>query len=43
MSSWVRADRAAIDVPLAEAVAAWLGAAWPFERIRYQGRPDLSG
>jgi hypothetical protein len=42
VSSWVRADRAQLDVPLAEAVAAWLESTWPFERIRYAGRPSLS-
>jgi len=43
VSSWVRADRADLDIPLAEAVAAWLRTdAWPFERVRYMGRPDLS-
>jgi hypothetical protein len=41
-SSWVRTDRAALDVPLAEAVAAWLESTWPFRRVRYKGRPDLS-
>jgi hypothetical protein len=40
--SWVRADRAELDRPLAEAVAAWLEADWPFDRVRYVGRPDLS-
>jgi hypothetical protein len=42
VQSWVRADRAALDVPLAEAVAGWLEDAWPFERIEYSGRPTLS-
>lgn len=28
--SWVRADRAELDVPLSEAVTAWLAVAWPF-------------
>ncbi len=42
VSSWVRADHAPLDVPLATAVAAWLESAWPFERVRYMGRPDLS-
>ena len=40
--SWVRADRLELDVPLAQAVAAWLEGDWPFERVRYLGRPDLS-
>jgi uncharacterized protein YbjT (DUF2867 family) len=38
----VRADRADLDEPLAEAVAAWLEADWPFERTLYLGRPSLS-
>jgi hypothetical protein len=38
VTSWVRADRAELDVPLAEAVAAWLAEAWPFERVLYLGR-----
>lgn len=36
--SWVRADRAHLDVPLAEAVSAWLAADWPWERVSYLGR-----
>jgi hypothetical protein len=40
--SWVRADRAELDVPLAQAVAGWLGADWPLERVTYRGRPSLS-
>ena len=35
--SWVRADRAYLDAPLADAVAAWLVAEWPW------GRPDRHG
>jgi len=42
VTSWVRADRAELDVPLAEAVAAWLAADWPFDRVLYVGRPGLS-
>jgi len=42
VQSWVRADRAALDLPLAVAVAAWLDDAWPFPRVRYLGRPALS-
>ena len=42
VTSWVRANRAELDVPLAEAVAAWLVVAWPFERVLYLGRPALS-
>lgn len=36
--SWVRADRAQLDQPLAEAVSAWLREAWPWERVDYRGR-----
>lgn len=36
--SWVRADRAELDVPLADAVAAWLDADWPWERRDHCGR-----
>ncbi|MCJ1680609.1 N-acetyltransferase [Streptomyces sp. APSN-46.1] len=38
--SWVRADRAALDAPLYEAVSGWLREAWPFEgeRIDYAPR-----
>ena len=40
--SWVRADRADLDEPLADAVAGWLRTAWPFAHVSYLGRPDLS-
>ena len=33
--SWVRADRAELDVPLYTAVSAWLADAWPFAEVRY--------
>jgi hypothetical protein len=36
--SWVRADRANLDEPLADAVAAWLAADWPWERVDRPGR-----
>jgi hypothetical protein len=36
--SWVRADRSALDVPLADAVANWLAADWPWERVDRCGR-----
>ena len=36
--SWVRASRASLDVPLWQAVSAWLEADWPFERIVYASR-----
>jgi RimJ/RimL family protein N-acetyltransferase len=36
--SWVRADRAELDVPLADAVARWLTSDWPWERVDRPGR-----
>ena len=36
--SWVRADRAALDVDLWEAVSAWLESRWPFTSPRYASR-----
>jgi hypothetical protein len=42
VSSWVRADRAELDEPLAEVIAGWLQTAWPFAEVRYMGRPGLS-
>ena len=36
--SWVRADRADLDVPLHDAVAFWLTDAWPFEAVSYAPR-----
>ena len=36
--SWVSADRASLDVPLYEAVSAWLRSAWPFTEVRYAPR-----
>lgn len=38
VQSWVRADRADLDEPLADAVAAWLTAEWPWERVDREGR-----
>ncbi len=38
VQSWVRADRADLDVPLADAVASWLAADWPWERPDRHGR-----
>jgi hypothetical protein len=40
--SWVRADRAELDLPLRRAVGDWLAEAWPFERVEYAGL-DRSG
>ena len=37
--SWVRADRAELDLPLYTAVSAWLAGAWPFTAVRYAPRP----
>jgi hypothetical protein len=36
--SWVRADRGDLDVPLYEAVSAWLREGWPFATIAYAPR-----
>jgi len=36
--SWVRASRAELDVALADAVAAWLAAEWPWQRVHRPGR-----
>ncbi len=33
VSSWVRANRAELDVPLWQAVTAWLAETWPFEHV----------
>jgi hypothetical protein len=38
VQSWVRADRAELDAPLADAVFAWLAADWPWERVDRCGR-----
>lgn len=38
VQSWVRADRADLDGLLADAVAAWLAAEWPWERVDRCGR-----
>lgn len=36
--SWVRVSHAELDVRLADAVAAWLAAEWPWERVHRPGR-----
>ncbi len=36
--SWVRADRADLDVPLYQAVSGWLRTAWPFTAVSYAPR-----
>ncbi|MGZ4459370.1 MAG: GNAT family N-acetyltransferase [Nocardioidaceae bacterium] len=38
VQSWVRVDRAALDVPLAAAVANWVATDWPWERLDRCGR-----
>lgn len=38
VQSWVRADRSALDAPLADAVACWLATDWPWERVDRCGR-----
>jgi hypothetical protein len=39
VQSWVRADRAALDRPFADAVRGWVLDTWPFTATRYDGRP----
>jgi hypothetical protein len=36
--SWVRADKAELDAPLADAVARWLVSDWPWKRVDRCGR-----
>jgi hypothetical protein len=36
--SWVRADKAELDTPLADAVAQWIATDWPWERPDRHGR-----
>ena len=43
VESWVRADRAELDVPLYAAVSAWLADAWPFAEVRYAPRAGGGG
>jgi hypothetical protein len=38
VQSWVRASHGELDVPLADAVAAWLATEWPWERVHRPGR-----
>jgi RimJ/RimL family protein N-acetyltransferase len=38
VSSWVRASRPELDVPLWRAVTDWLADEWLFERVAYAGR-----
>lgn len=39
VSSWVRADRAEMDVVVWRAVSTWLAEDWPFRKVRYTARP----
>jgi hypothetical protein len=41
--SWVRADRADLDVALHDAVSAWLSDVWPFTAVSYASRPAGRG
>ena len=38
VQSWVRADRSTLDTPLADSVASWLVAEWPWQRPDRCGR-----
>ena len=38
VESWVRADRAELDVPLHRAVSDWLACDWPFRGVDYAAR-----
>jgi hypothetical protein len=38
VQSWVRADRAELDTPLADAVARWIATEWPWQRVDRCGR-----
>lgn len=38
VQSWVRADKSELDSPVADAVAAWLAADWPWQRVDRCGR-----
>jgi RimJ/RimL family protein N-acetyltransferase len=38
VSSWVRASRAELDVPLWRAVSDWLASDWPFAGVAYAAR-----
>jgi hypothetical protein len=38
VQSWVRADRAGLDAPLAAAIANWIATDWPWERPDRCGR-----
>jgi hypothetical protein len=38
VKSWVRADRAELDLVLHDAVLAWLERDWPFDSVEYAPR-----
>jgi hypothetical protein len=38
VESWVRADHAALDAAVHDAVVAWLELDWPFDSIEYAPR-----
>jgi hypothetical protein len=38
VQSWVRADRSDLDIPLAESVAGWVAAEWPWHHPDRRGR-----
>jgi RimJ/RimL family protein N-acetyltransferase len=38
VDSWVRTDRAELDLPLYRAVSDWLASDWPFRRVDYAER-----
>ncbi len=38
VQSWVRADRAELDTPLADAVSSWIATDWPWKRPDRYGR-----
>lgn len=38
VKTWVRADQARLDAPLAAAVAKWLTESWPWQRLHRHGR-----
>ena len=40
--SWVQAADARLDAVLYRAVTDWLDEAWPFERVDYAIRPDVT-
>lgn len=42
VQSWVRADRAHLDRPLADALARWLRTDWPWQKPQRFGRPAPS-